>query len=123
MAALVLGLLVALGGVVMWSYPVCDLEVFGTCVQYSRPLTELGMVAMIFGGILFVVGIVLLAIPGQPSSQPRPPERETLEVQMNEDIGAWGSPKTFEAKYCAKCGTLNPFEAKNCNSCAKEFPG
>ena len=89
-------------------------------MSVSRPYTEVGILGMIFGGIFVVVGILLVAVPGL---RPPPPERETLEVQMNEDLGAWGSPKTFEAKYCPKCGTLNPLEARFCNSCANEFPG
>ena len=96
-------MLLGLVGLAMWSYVVCSLEFEEVCFQNFRPLTELGMLAMIFGGILFVVGIVLLAMWGQPSSLAAAPETPP------------------EGKYCSQCITLNPLEAKFCNSCGKDF--
>ncbi len=110
-----LGVLVGTAGFIAWAYERCDLFL-GTCLVYSRPFTEVGIIGMVFGGIFVVVGILILAVPGLPglpSSQRPPPETPPLQ----------SPPETLEGKYCPKCHTLNPLEARFCNSCANEFSG
>ena len=110
-ATVILGVLIGLVGLSMWSYVVCSIELGGVCFENVRPLAELGLVAMIFGGILFVVGIILLAMSGPPTSLAPPPETPPFQ----------SPPETLEGRHCPECDTLNAFGARFCNSCGSEL--
>ncbi len=114
-------MLVGVVGLSMWSYVVCSIELGGVCFENVRPLVDLGLLAMIFGGILFVVGIVLLAMAGPPSPQAAPrawPPRDEKSERAPETPPE--SPPG--GRYCPNCGTPNPLEGKYCVSCGVQLP-
>lgn len=59
------GLVAGIGGFFAWSYFVCTLAIGSSCFAGDYPYRDVGLLAMIFGGILFVVGMVILASGGQ----------------------------------------------------------
>ena len=96
-------------------YNTCTASVFGVCFQYG--FRDVGFLVMIFGGVLFVVGIVPLAIPDRkpmlpPAISPGPyyptpptgygfPPRAPSGVQQEE-------------KFCPVCGSRYPAEYQVC---------
>lgn len=104
--AIVFGILGGIAGFVLYDLPVCAAMVFNTCIQYSYPYYEVGILLMIFGGVLVIVGVVLNA------TAPRSTPPTAIPAQPQ-------TPAT--GKYCTNCRTLNPFEARYCNSCGNEF--
>ncbi len=105
-AAIVFGVLGGIGGYFLWTYEYCSFgfPVIDSCLEYSRPYEMVGMLLMVFGGVLFIVGIVLASI-GRGETGP------STQTQPVESRG----------KYCPNCGTLLPFEARFCSACSYEF--
>ncbi len=107
--ALVLGILLGVGGWFLYGYEACTHEPIGDfCLEYARPYEGAGLMTIGIGGILIIVGIVLYAMAQRTTpTAPTPPQPQ--------------APAT--GKYCTNCGTLNPFEARYCNSCGNELTG
>ncbi len=86
---IVLGLLAGVGGFFVWIYEECT-RVFvltGACLATARPFETAGLVLMIFGGILFVVGIIFLTIPGGRGAQAGAPSAPPPAVPPTDPKG------------------------------------
>ncbi len=104
--ALILGIIVAISGFFLYNHVACTVVIGEFCLEPYRPYETVGLLMMIFGGVLFVVSIILLAMGGR-----------TIAVTTTPPP----SPTPSKGKYCGNCGTLNPFEASYCNSCGRAF--
>ncbi len=102
--ALILGVLAGIGGFFLFSYEACDAMVFGTCIQSSKPYESVGMLLMAFGGVLFIVGIILFAMA----------ERDTPQVVVQQP-----APPTTGYVKCSGCGGENYPGTKFCSWCGK----
>ena len=101
---LVLGVLAGVGGLYLSTLEVCTFvfELSGACLASERLYQTPGLIVMIFGGILFVVGVVLMTTGGRETPPP--------------------SPHSPAGRYCPDCGTPNSLEAQYCLSCGIELP-
>ncbi len=76
--ALVLGIVAGVGGFLLYDFVQCVGVIGNLCIGPSRPYETPGLVVMIFGGILFVVGIIFLTIPGGRGIQAGMPSPQAL---------------------------------------------
>ncbi len=60
--SLILGFLAGIVGVVLYVTTVCSLRLGDLCLEHVRPTEALGLMVVGFGMVLFVLGIVLLAM-------------------------------------------------------------
>jgi len=96
-----LGLVAATGGLLAWFYSVCVVGYLGSCFAVGYPYRDLGLLAMVFGRVMFVVGLVLLATR---------PSHPLMPVQAFPGAAACpvcGTPMTWVAPenrwYCPGC--------------------
>ena len=117
-AALVLGIAASIAGFVAWSWFLCVLGPGGPCFAGGYPYLGypyLVLLAMIFGGVLFVVGIVLIAIVEKTL-----PEIESAPYDYYPQPQAYSppvaQPKPVQAlqRFCPTCGNHYPQDYKLC---------
>lgn len=90
------GVLLALAGFGLHGYVACEAEIGGICLLPSRPYETSGIVVMVFGGILLVLGVVILALG---------------------ESGIAGQ----QHRYCTNCGQAAVNQARFCANCGAEF--
>jgi len=110
--SLVLGAVGAIAGLVL--YYSCTRTFFGGCVQYG--FRDVGLLAMIFGGVLVVVGIVLFAIPEkQAMPAVAPPYAYPMPPSMYQPPVSAATPNVQRNEmFCPTCGNHYPAEYKVC---------
>lgn len=114
--ALVLGIVAGLFGLVL--YYSCTATLLGYCFQYGYQ--SVGFLGMVFGGVLFVVGIVLLALPEKEPTRPvqyYPPPVAYFpppQPRRQPPAPAQAPPQPSDQKFCPGCGNRYPAEYKVC---------
>ncbi len=100
-AIIIIGIIGASAGVLIWSYKLCVVTFFRACSYFSRPYGLEGVLLMIVGGYLIVIGIVFALITprrrGVSSTQTPSEERKR--------------------RYCLNCGTSLPPDIRFCSRC------
>ncbi len=104
-AALVSGVLGAIAGIALRS--VCTLSLGTFCLQYGY--ADTGLLLMIFGGVLFIVGVILLALSEKTAQGPAPDYSAPPQVVHRE-------PKAVRSdqKFCPTCGQWYRGDYKLC---------
>jgi hypothetical protein len=121
------GLGVVGGGIGLVLYSTCTVTFGSFCMGYGY--RDIGLIAMIFSGVLFVVGIVLIAIsdrprPVMPSAYGNAPRWASGDAAYHPygdfdprgsfPMPAVGSPSPDEL-FCPMCGTrYHPSAARFC---------
>jgi hypothetical protein len=92
----VLGLGVIVGGVGAALYYTCTASFGNFCVGYGN--RQIGLVGIVFGGILFVIGIVILVMTEKPGALVHP------WLQFPGPTVPW-TARPEEFLFCPVCGT------------------
>ncbi len=106
--SLSVGGLLALLGFILWSYLACSVTSGNACFSGVYPYRDLGMLAMVFGGVLIVLGITFWGI----SERPPRPTRGGSPTGTAVPGGRVAFPPL--QKLCAACGSRYPLEYNLC---------
>jgi hypothetical protein len=135
-AALVLGIVIAIGGYFAWSYYECGyIGSLYFCNIYSHPYRDVGMLGMVFGGVLFVVGIILLALPEKHPTSLMPSYPPPQAAYYRPPVAYYPPPTPLyptpppgqttasrsARKFCPTCGAQYSMESKVCPKDASEL--